>query len=251
LLATDSRPSESVSAPEDPPRILSLARRMLHREGLGSQIGGHVSLRARGEDAFWVNSLQYSDETLPEHISKVGFDLDVLVPGSMPASPGVNFHADIYRARPDVNCVVHVHAPNAVVLSSTDTPFGCYFVYGALFHEDVAYFQDDPLLTPDIEGEQICASLGSKSVLLMKYHGAVHVGDSVQETVVDAIAFELSCERQLAAMAVGGHPMEDNLCRSYRSTYRRVGFHDQMWSANCRRLQMSDPDLYGVLSDGC
>ena len=70
---------------------IAAARRMLFRAGLDSQVGGHVSLRVPGEEAFWVTPFQYFDETLPEHVSKVGFDLTVIEPGSLPASPGINF----------------------------------------------------------------------------------------------------------------------------------------------------------------
>jgi L-fuculose-phosphate aldolase len=247
MLVAPSETAEFETFSDDPRMVLSMARRILHREGLDSQIAGHVSLRVPGEEAFWVNSFGYSDETLPEHVSKVGFDLKVLEPGTMAASPGINFHSNIYVARPEVNCIVHVHARNAVVLSSTNVPFAPYFVYGTLFHEDVAYFEDDPLLTPDVEGVEICAALGDKRVLMMKYHGALHVGSSVQEGVIDAVAFEMSCERQLAAMAVGGKPMDDGPARNYRKIYREVGFHNIMWEANCRRLRRSDPDLFDRL----
>ena len=65
-----------------------------------------MSLRVPGEDAFFVTPSQYLDETLPEHVSKVSFDVEVLEPGTLGASPGINFHADVYAARPDVNCVI-------------------------------------------------------------------------------------------------------------------------------------------------
>jgi L-fuculose-phosphate aldolase len=122
----------AVTSESDPRFQIAAARRILHREGLDSQVGGHVSLRVPGEEAFLVTPFQYFDETLPEHVSKVGFDLRVIEPGTLPASPGINFHASIYAARPDVHCVIHTHAKNMSVLSTTGVAFDVYYDYAAM-----------------------------------------------------------------------------------------------------------------------
>ena len=75
---------------------------MLYRQGCDSNIGGHVSARAAGgEDAFWVTGLEYLDQTTPDRVVKLGFDLG-LREGEAIFSPAVNFHARIYELRPDV-----------------------------------------------------------------------------------------------------------------------------------------------------
>ena len=231
-------------AEQSPQFQIAAARRMLYRAGLDSQIGGHISLRVPGEQAFWVTPFQYFDETLPEHVSKVRFDLTVLEPGSLPASPGINFHASVMMARQDVNCVIHTHAKTIATLATTRQPFGVYYVYGAMFADLVAEFIDDPNLTPDQEGDAIAAALGDKKVILMPHHGSVHVGTSLALTTIETLAFNLACEYQLAAMAAGGKPMDGNTSRSYREAYYKYGFREQMWLANYRRLRLSDPDLF-------
>jgi L-fuculose-phosphate aldolase len=243
-------PSPAVHGPvtEDSPHFrIAAARRILYREGLDSQIGGHVSLRVPGEDAFWVTPYQYFDETLPEHVSKVGFDLGVREAGTLPASPGINFHASVYQARPDVNCVIHTHGFHQSVLSTTGVPFGVYYDYGALFLDDVAYWKDDPSLTPDVEGDLIARTIGSKRVMLMGHHGAVHAGDTLENTTMEALVFELCCRYQVAAMAIGGQPLDDESARSYRGAYLKYAFRSYMWDANYRRIRRSDPDLFAVL----
>ena len=241
-------PADLAGLLESDPRFrIAVARRMLYREGLDSQIGGHVSLRVPGEDAFYVTPYQYFDETLPEHVSKVGFDLTVRERGTLGASPGINFHASVYLARPDVQCVIHTHGFHQSVLSTTGKPFGVYYDYAALFLDDVAYWKDDPSLTPDVEGDLITAVLGSKRAMLMGHHGAIHAGDSLENTVIEAMVFELCCKYQLAAMQVGGQPLDDASSRSYRDAYIRYGFRQQMWDANYRRTRRSDPDLWELV----
>ena len=238
-----------VVSESDPRFQIAAARRILHREGLDSQVGGHVSLRVPGEDAFLVTPFQYFDETLPEHVSKVAFDLQVLEPGTLPASVGINFHASIYRARPDVNCVIHTHARNISVLSTTGVPFGVYYDYASLLMDDVVPWADDPDLVPSEEGEKMVRVLGGRKSLLMGHHGSLHVGDTLEHVTVEALIMELCAGYQLAAMAVGGKPLDERTARSYRNAYLKYGFREQMWQANYRRLLRTDPDLFETLRE--
>src|SRR6478609_9362850 len=70
---------------------IAAARRMLFRLGCDSNVGGHVSARADGEDAFWVTGFEYFDQTTPDRVAKLDFDLRVLE-GELSFSPAVNFH---------------------------------------------------------------------------------------------------------------------------------------------------------------
>jgi L-fuculose-phosphate aldolase len=223
---------------------IAAARRILFRAGLDSQVGGHVSVRVPGEDAFWTTPFQYFDETLPEHVSKVSFDLRVLEQGTLPASPGINFHASIMRSRPDVNCTIHTHARSISALATTGRSFDVYYVYGCMFADLVTSFVDDPTLTPDAEGEAIATALGNNKVVLMPHHGSVHCGDTLEHTVAETIAFAIACEYQLDSIRFGGQPMDARSARSYKDAYYKFGFREQMWLANYRRLRISDPDLF-------
>jgi L-fuculose-phosphate aldolase len=237
----------SIISESDPRFRIAAARRILHREGLDSQVGGHVSLRVPGESAFLVTPFQYFDETLPEHISKVGFDLEVIEAASIPPSPGINFHASIYAARPDVNCIIHTHARNISVLSTTKILFDVYYDYAALLLDEVVPWTDDPNLVPSEEGKLMVEKLGNCKALLMGHHGSLHVGDTLEHVTVEALVMELCAGYQLAAMAAGGEPLPRTTAESYRKAYLKNGFREQMWSANYRRLLRTDPDLFDTL----
>jgi len=238
-----------VTSETDPRFQIAASRRILHREGLDSQVGGHVSLRVPGEDAFLVTPFQYFDETLPEHVSKVGFDMEVIEPGTLPSSVGINFHSSIYQARPDVNCIIHTHARNMSVLSTTGEPFGLYYDYASLFLDEVVPWVDDPDLVPSEEGELMVKALGGRKALLMGHHGSLHVGESLEHVTVEALLMELCAGYQLAAMAVGGKPLDSQTAKSYRNAYLKHGFREQIWIANYRRLLRSDPDLFESLAN--
>ena len=115
---------------------IAAARRILHREGCDSNVGGHVSVRADDhDDAFWVTGFEYFDQTLPGGVCLMGFDLQPRI-GELKLSPAVNFHAAIYQRRPDVNAIVHLHSHYVSVLSSTGKEVGMYNVSSVLFHDE-------------------------------------------------------------------------------------------------------------------
>lgn len=227
-------------------RRIAIARRMLHRHGLNSQIGGHVSLRVPHESAFYVTPFQYFDECLPEHVSKVGFDLQVLEPGTLPASPGINFHASIYRARPDVHCAIHTHSDQISILSSTDRPLEVFYAPGAIFLDDVGYFVDNGEVLPDNEGDLIAAALGGRRAVFMRHHGAVHVGDTLENTTIEAILLEKSAAFQIEALSIGARPLAPELARAYRRQYLENDFRQRNWDACLRQLRVTDPLLFGT-----
>ena len=81
----------------------------------------------------------------------------------------------------------------------------------------------------------------------MGHHGSLHVGDTLERVTVEALLMELCAGYQLAAMAVGGKPLDAHDRPSYRDAYLKNGFREQMWLANYRRLLRSDPDLFATL----
>src|SRR5260370_129254 len=126
---------------------IALARRILAREGCESAVAGHVSVRAPGEDALWVSPFEYFDETLRERVVKSSFDVKLLE-GDWEPSPAIAFHAEFYRGRPDVNCVIHTHSHHAMVLATTGRLLGMYNDMSALFLDELVLYVEDGLSPP-------------------------------------------------------------------------------------------------------
>src|SRR6478735_2401537 len=166
-MAPDPDPDPATMTPDDLRFRIAAGRRILYREGCDSNVGGHVSARAEDGDGFWVTGFEYLDQTVAANVAKLDFDLNPLV-GEHELSPAVNFHALIYRRRPDVNAIVHVH----------------YHHISVLFHEEQATYFDDGV-RPHTD---VVDALGpAKHVVLMKNHGAIVASDSVENAVIEAI----------------------------------------------------------------
>jgi len=225
---------------------IAAGRRILYREGCDSNIGGHVSARAEEGDGFWVTGFEYLDQTVAANVAKLDFDLNPLV-GEHELSPAVNFHALIYRRRPDVNAIVHVHSHHISVLSSVEgQTVGMYNVVSVLFHEEQATYFDDGV-KPHTD---VVEALGpDRHVVLMKNHGAIVVSDSVENAVIEAITLEQAARFHLECVAAGGTEIAEAEVRGGKTMYRRH-YLPQMWRANLERLRRSDPDVFAVLEDG-
>lgn len=220
---------------------IAAARRMLYREGCDSTVGGHVSARADNEDCFWVTGFEYFDQTLPSTVALLDMDLNVLQ-GDFPMSPAVNFHARIYRERPDVGAIVHLHSHYVSVLSSTMRPVGMYNVAAVLFHEEQATYFDDGVKSH----LAVVDALGDKRVVLMKNHGAIIASDTLENATIEAITLEACARYHLECEAAGGTEILEAEVVAGKAMYRKH-YLPNMWEANFARLRRSDPDLFAVL----
>lgn len=220
---------------------IAASRRMLYRLGCDSNVGGHVSARANGEDAFWVTGFEYFDQTTPDRVAKLDYNLNA-VEGFMPFSPAANFHARIYQLRPDVNAIVHIHSHYVSVLSSTGKTVGMYNVGSVLFYNEQATYFDDGH-KPHVS---VADALGDKRVVLMKNHGAIIASDSVENATIEAVMLESSARYHLECEAAGGTEILEDEVINGQMMYRKH-FLPNMWEANFERLRQSDPDLFRCL----
>jgi L-fuculose-phosphate aldolase len=218
---------------------IAASRRILFREGCDSNVGGHVSARAHGEDAFWSTGFEYFDQTTPDRVAKLNFSLEVLE-GELSFSPALNFHARIYQLRPDVNAIVHLHSHYLSVLSSVEgRTIGMYNVGSVLFHDDQATYYDDGHKSH----VSVADALGDKRLVLMKNHGAIIASQSIESATIEALVAEQSARYHLECEAIGGTPILEDEVVGGRAMYFKH-FIPNMWDSNVARLRHSDPDLF-------
>ncbi len=223
---------------------LAAARRILYRNGCDSGVAGHVSVRAEGEDAFWTMPMAHFDEALPTHAVKMGYDLSVRE-GDIATPFAMAFHAEIYKARPDVNGIVHLHSRFLNVFTTAERTVGMFNVASLVFHNTQAIYADAGG-SPARETERILAALGDRRVVLMRHHGAINVAESLESATVEALLLEEGARLHLAAQASNGEEItDDNVIRVRRENpfFRKLG-----WDANLRRLEKSDPELFAFLA---
>lgn len=228
--------------PQDDPRmVVAMSRRILAANGCDSSVGGHVSSRVEGEDAFWFTPFQYFDETSPGDVIKVGMDLRV-IEGEAESAPAAHFHAAVYRARPDVGAVIHTHSLWVSVLSAASRMVEMYHDDATILHDDQALLVQD--FEPPIPDAMICELLGTdRHILVMKNHGALIADETVELATVKAMTLERCAQVQVFAQLLGGTPLPERFVLHSKPNYRRF-FLPHMWAANVRRLRRLAPDLF-------
>jgi L-fuculose-phosphate aldolase len=226
---------------------IAAARRMLYREGCDSTVGGHVSARDEDGKSFWVNPFEYFDETTPDRCVRLDFDLKPLG-GEWETSPAVAFHAALYRGRPDVNCVIHTHSHYVCIVATKREPIGNYGGLSVLFHDDQTFYEDDGVSHPPVYGPKLLEVLGEKGVVWIKSHGAILVGDTLENTTIRAMSLETAARYHFEARLFGGTEMAEPQAVRSRVSYYKY-YLPQMWAANLRRLRKSDPELFEFLDE--
>lgn len=189
---------------------LVLANRILYRYGVVDGFG-HASVRHDQS----VDNFLLARNMAPALVRRediVTFDLD----GAALDAAGRRvylerfIHAEIYRARPDVQAVVHSHSPNVIPFGVTGTPLQPVFHMSGFLAEGSALFEirdvagdTDMLISNAGLGAALAGALGSRSTVLMRGHGSTVVGASIEQAVYRALYAEINARLQTQARQLG------------------------------------------------
>ncbi|XP_056094400.1 alpha-adducin isoform X5 [Rhinichthys klamathensis goyatoka] len=122
---------------------------------------------------------------------------------------GFTLHSAIYAARPDIKCIVHIHTPAGAAVSAMKCGL-LPISPEALALGEVAYHDYHGILVDEEENVLIQKNLGPKSkVLILRNHGLVSVGETVEEAFYYIHNLVTACEIQVRTLASAGGP--DNL----------------------------------------
>ncbi|NKC33165.1 class II aldolase/adducin family protein [Falsiroseomonas selenitidurans] len=190
-------------------RDVLAAYHILDLHGQNAGIAGHLTARAPGADNFWCHGYgQGFEEVRAADLHNADMALRVLAgPGRI--NPSLVIHTGLYRARPDIGCVIHTHSPASVMLGATGCDLLPLFQSALMFHGDCAlHAAYGGIVDTEETGVELARALGSRRALLLVNHGTLVVGRSVREAVHCAIMLDEACRIQLGAMAAAcGRPL--------------------------------------------
>ncbi|WFR73091.1 aldolase [Prescottella defluvii] len=183
---------------------IALTCRALFDAGHDSGLAGQITARAEQPGTYYTQRLGLGfDEITAGNLLLVDEDLQVLEGAGM-ANPANRFHSWIYRARPDVSCIVHTHPLHVAALSMLEVPLAVSQMDIAPLYDDCAFLPDWPgVPVGNEEGEIITAALGDKKAVLLAHHGHVVAGASIEEACSLAVLIERAAKLQLLAMSAG------------------------------------------------
>jgi ribulose-5-phosphate 4-epimerase/fuculose-1-phosphate aldolase len=207
---------------------LAAAYRLFGKFGFDEGLAGHITARDPERlDHFWVNPfgmnfshIRVSDLILVNDRGEV-----VELPGSPSQAPApaatvgkaaaaagnyrVNtaafvIHSQVHAARPDVIAAAHAHSIYGKSWSALGRLLDPITQDVCAFHEDHALFDDYTGVVLDLEeGKRLAHALGDHKAAILRNHGLLTVGHSVDEAAWWFITMERSCQAQLLASAAG------------------------------------------------
>jgi len=174
--------------------------RMLERSDI-IDYNGHASIRA-GENRMFINigSCQRSLLTTDD-ICTIDFDGN-LIDGNGKPPLEFHLHAGVYKARPEVQAVVHAHPKWSTFLSMAGVAYQPVFAQGSLVYPLPLLDSPNSINNP-VMAKRLADTLGDRPAALMKSHGAVSVGKDIVEAFVLINYLEENAYRQYMATQIG------------------------------------------------
>jgi ribulose-5-phosphate 4-epimerase/fuculose-1-phosphate aldolase len=213
---------------------LVAANRILAMEGVLDGLG-HVSVRKPNDAGRFLLARSIAPELVTaDDILEYGATGEPIDARGRDSYRERFIHSEIYRVRPDVQAIVHCHTPSIIPFAASDVPMRAMYHMAAFIADGVPVFDirkaagvTDLLVKDAPLGRALAKTLGTKSAVLMRGHGAVIVATSIPNVVGRSIYFDINARAQMQALQLGGRltyvePDEAKLRMSDPNEYARA-----------------------------
>ncbi|MGV9879368.1 class II aldolase/adducin family protein [Streptomyces sp. NPDC003006] len=185
---------------------LAAALRIFGRLGYEDGVSGHITARdPEHTDCFWVNpfGVPFKHVTVGELVL-ANTDGQVVEGRHHVNQAAFTVHAQAHLARPDVVAVAHCHSLYGRALSTLGELLDPITQEACAFYESHALYDGYTGVVVDTEeGRRIATALGGHKAVILRNHGLLTVGDSVDSAAWWFLSMERSCQVQLSARAAG------------------------------------------------
>jgi ribulose-5-phosphate 4-epimerase/fuculose-1-phosphate aldolase len=182
---------------------LILAGRILDMEDLVRPLG-HITVRVPGTETFLITRGVSPGMATVDDVLVCDMDGNVIEGKYSRTFGEVLAHAGVYRKRKDIRSVAHTHSWNVMALSMTETTIvPASFESIKVAYEPVALYKKVSFLDNLEVTEEIADLIGSNRAVILKGHGAIVAGKSIEEATVSAIDLERAAKAQFMASCAG------------------------------------------------
>jgi len=194
---------------------------------------GHVSIRIPGTDCFMIQGVHASRAQLtPEELFTLTLDGEILdgPAGTKPVSE-FHIHSEIYKARPEINSVLHAHPKVPILFTIAKgaelkivVNHGYRWRNGVPVHPDTAHID-----TPEL-GAAMVDSMGDCNAVLLRAHGIVLASEEVKSLLIDGIHFDRNAQACLEAHRLGEPiPMSEEELDIFEKRFSRPRHGVKLW----------------------
>ena len=193
---------------------VALACRVLGEMQLAKDATGHASARLPGTDRIFIRARGPGElgvrYTTPEQVVEVGLDGKLTRPNDqgLEAPIEVFIHTAVYRARPDVCAVTHMHPATIVLFTATKKKllpiYGAWDPGSAKFAlQDIPVFPRSILVSTPALGDELARTMGHSDVCMMRGHGITTAGPNIEEASMTAIQLNTLAQMNYDAYLLG------------------------------------------------
>jgi L-fuculose-phosphate aldolase len=193
--------------------LVAQSCRILGKLNLTKEPSGHVSARVPGEEKILIKARGPEESGLRFVTARDVITVDfagrkVAGEEGLESPQEVFIHTWLYRTRPDVQCVVHVHPLTVVLFTICNKPLlpliGAYDPSGLrLVVEGLSEYARSITISSETLGEEFARSMGEKPACLMRGHGITTAGASIEEATLTAIKLNELAEVNYRAALLG------------------------------------------------
>lgn len=168
----------------------------------------HLSSRADNSDSFYIYpfGLRF-EEVTPESLLKVTLDGQVIEGQEWQYNKtGYIIHGSIYKSRPDIQSIFHIHTPEIAAVCACKEGLLPVSQWALHFYGKMSYHDYDSLALDAYHGDRLLQDLGQNYVMLMRNHGSVTCGLTIEETLFYTYHLQQACKTQCLALGMN-HPL--------------------------------------------
>ena len=185
---------------------LAACYRIFDYMGWSELIYNHITVKVPGEEGhFLINpyGLHYKEVTAA-NLVKVDINGNKVDDSPYPINPaGMLIHSAIHGVRDDAHCIGHIHSTAGMTVACQQEGLRIDNFYSVLLYNQVAYHDFQGITVMDGEKEDLINSLGDSNYLILKSHGLLTCGSTIEEMFLNMTLLQRSCEIQVSVDQTG------------------------------------------------
>lgn len=228
---------------------LAALYRILHKLRMTDLIYTHMSARVPNEpEHFLINRYgEFFDETTASSLVKMDFDGNVIGDPGHFNDAGFVIHSAVLMARPDAHCVMHLHTKASVAVSAQACGLRPLSQQSLLVLGSIGYHDYDVAGGNLEEREPLGRDCAKADCIILRNHGLLTIGKSIQEAFKKMYFLETACQIQTAAgdgeLIEVPEPVRSQAIARYKGNFDKGTYGDLEWESLLRMLDREGADF--------
>ena len=214
---------------------LAASIRMLERAN-HIDFNGHMSTRVPETDFILINSAAVSRNTVTaDDVIMIDLQGNVIEGDGRPPNE-FPLHTQIYKRRKDIQAVAHTHPKWSTMFTIAKVPLRPVVMQGAVLGEIPVFPKSQSISELEI-ADELAEKLAGHHIILLKAHGAVVTGTTIEESFVRSVFLEENAYRQyMASQLEYPHSLADEEIQKTKNVIWQPNNIQKVWDYHYSKL---------------